>query len=90
MVPAFIIPTKGFDHRFIAGQGNNAVYLIWPYDIASRYFAVSLIATVDYNCQRNGFNDARADAYGRIWTGEFHVFVLKALANIDNMSNVTS
>lgn len=90
MMPAFIIPTKGFDHRFIAGLGTNAVYLIWPYDIASSYFAGSLIATVDYNCQGNVFNDARADAYGRIWTGESYVFVLKALANIDNMSNVKS
>lgn len=72
-IPGFIIPTKGFDHRFIIGQGTNAVYLIWPYDTASTYYAQCLIATVDYNCQGNFFNDARADASGRLWTGELYV-----------------
>lgn len=68
--PTFIIPTKGFDHRFIIGQTNDVVYLFWPYDTASSYYAECLIATVDYCCQGNALNDARADGYGRVWSGE--------------------
>lgn len=69
-LPSFVLPTKGFDHRFIIGQKTNAVYLFWPYDITDNYFAECLIATLDYDCQGNTFNDASADAYGRLWTGE--------------------
>lgn len=69
-VPTFVVPTKGFDHRFIIGQRTSAVYLFWPYDITDNYFAECLIATLDYNCQGNILNDARADACGRLWTGE--------------------
>lgn len=69
--PSYILPTKGFDHRFIIGQGTDAVYLLWPYDTAaSSYYAQCLIVTLDYNCPGNNFNDARADACGRVWTGE--------------------
>lgn len=69
--PAFVIPTKDFDHRFIIGQDTDVVYLIWPYDLTyDNYFAECLIATVDYDCQGNLFNDAKADAYGRIWSGK--------------------
>lgn len=70
-MPSFVIPTKGFEHRFIISENNKFVYLFWPFDTEIDYYAECLIATVDFSYQGHRLSGAMADAYGRVWSCKY-------------------
>lgn len=71
----FAIPVDDGDDgdRFIAGRYHDLVYVTWSGDsnVTIPYDDLEAIDTADTEDEQadNRFNDAKADASGRLWAG---------------------
>ncbi|XP_039297153.1 regucalcin isoform X1 [Nilaparvata lugens] len=64
---SFVIPIRGRVNQFIIGLGRSLAVLHW--DGFSPTFQVFVKESVDNDRPNNRFNDAKADPWGRLWTG---------------------
>ncbi|XP_039297158.1 regucalcin isoform X2 [Nilaparvata lugens] len=85
---SFVIPIRGRVNQFIIGLGRSLAVLHW--DGFSPTFQVFVKESVDNDRPNNRFNDAKADPWGRLWTGNrriiFDFIINNVPGNPDGMT----
>lgn len=67
--PSFIIPVVGQQFQFILSLGRDLVLLTWDY--RTGVYSTCLLVELDSHRRDNRLNEAKADAYGRVWLGQW-------------------
>lgn len=67
--PSFIIPVVDQQFQFILSLGRDLVLLTWDY--RTGVYSTCLLVELDSDRRDNRLNEAKADAYGRVWLGQW-------------------
>lgn len=65
----FVIPVQGARNKFVAGSATDVVLVSWDGEKNVTKCAPQTLATAESNRAETRFNDAKADASGRLWAG---------------------